>query len=438
MKVLEGQGSKGKGYPTKVGRPSPGFARSPPAPKRSRRGPASPWRTVAALVVVGLLVAVATGWVLRPQSVIPGQPPDGSEPRWKDESATHFTFAAAGAFDGPGDANSVAVLERARAAGMSFFLALGDLGNTADGAGWCRQMRQYVPEIVFVAGAREAATRSGDNGSKDIASCPYPLRSPIASGNGTAGYGYEYYFDYPYERPLARFIILAAGLDGSVNYNYSKKSLHTEWMEGAVDSARKMGIRWVIAGVHYNCLSVSHSKRCPMGQAIFDELIEAKVDLILVGQGHAYERSKQLGLSGSCESIPSADEFESDCVADDGRYGEFTKGKGTLVVAQGVGGARFDPVAINGSDPELGYFGAVMGGNGNTQGRLSGFGSVFYRVTANSIVAETDFCPSNASGEKGRCTANPGDVFADRFSIYGPDPFVPKVRTQPQRTRAPS
>jgi len=115
MKVLEGQGSKGKGYPTKVGRPSPGFARSPPAPKRSRRGPASPWRTVAALVVVGLLVAVATGWVLRPQSVIPGQPPDGSEPRWKDESATHFTFAAAGAFDGPGDANSVAVLERARA-----------------------------------------------------------------------------------------------------------------------------------------------------------------------------------------------------------------------------------------------------------------------------------------------------------------------------------
>jgi hypothetical protein len=320
---------------------------------------------------------------------------------------------------------------------MSFFLALGDLGNAADGAGWCRQMRRYVPEIVIVAGAREAATH-GDNGSGDIASCPYPLRSPLASGNGSVGYGYEYYFDYPTETPLARFIILAAGLEGSVNYNYSKKSLHTEWMEGAVDSARKMGIRWVIAGVHYNCLSVSHSKRCPMGQSIFDELIEAKVDLILVGHGHAYERSKQLGLSSSCKSIPSADEFESECVADDGRYGKYTKGKGTLVVGQGVGGAKFDPVAINGSDPELGYFDAVMGGNGNTQGRLSGFGSVFYRVTANSIIAETDFCPSNASGEKGRCTSNPGDVFADRFAIYGSDPFVPRVRAQIQRARAPS
>ena len=154
-----------------------------------------------------------------------------------------------------------------------------------------------------------------------------------------------------------------------------------------------------------------------MGQDLFDELVEAHVDLILVGHDHVYERSKQLRVSSSCESVNSTNQFEPSCVAASGTQGVYAKGEGTIVVVQGVGGRSFDNVAIDGSNQAMGYFDAVMGANANTQGRLSGFGSVFYEVTANSIGAKTDFCPPDSTGTDGRCTSNPGAVFADQFAI---------------------
>src|SRR5438128_6331504 len=149
----------------------------------------------------------------------------------------------------------------------------------------------------------------------------------------------------------------------------------------------------------------------------FDELEEAHVDVILVGHDHVYQRSKQLRVSSSCESVNSTNEFEPSCVAANGTQGLYAKGEGTIVVVQGVGGRSFNNVAIDGSDREIGYFDAVMGANANTQGRLSGFGSVFYEVTANSIGAKTDFCPPDSTGTDGRCTSNPAAVFADQCAI---------------------
>src|SRR2546430_17263622 len=124
----------------------------------------------------------------------------------------------------------------------------------------------------------------------------------MVAGNGTPGYGYEYYFDYPRDKPLARFILLSAGLSG-VDYNYSRKSPHTEWDEDTVASARDAGIPWVIAAVHKERITVGNAGHCPMGQVVFDELLEAHVDLILAGHLHLYERRNQLNGSSSCESL---------------------------------------------------------------------------------------------------------------------------------------
>src|SRR5436853_3189670 len=371
-------------------------------------------RRAVAILALSLLIAAAAGWVLFQKGAVQKSPFDSAQPRWKDESATHFTFAAAGDFGGPGNNDSLGLLGRARTAGMSFFVALGDLGYTTDASGWCTQMKRLLPEIVIVAG-NDGSNVDG-NMSQYVASCPYPLSSPMVAGNGTPGYGYEYYFDYPREKPLARFILLSAGLSG-VDSNYSRKSPHTEWVEDKVASARDAGIPWVIAGVHKECITVGNDGHCPMGQDLFDELVEAHVDLILVGHDHVYERSKQLRVSSSCESVNSTNQFEPSCVAASGTQGVYAKGEGTIVVVQGVGGRSFDNVAIDGSNLAVGYFDAVVGANANTQGRLSGFGSVFYEVTADSITANTDFCPPDSTGTEGRCTSNPGAVFADRFAI---------------------
>src|SRR2546430_17200317 len=95
----------------------------------------------------------------------------------------------------------------------------------------------------------------------------------MVAGNGTPGYGYEYYFDYPRDKPLARFILLSAGLSG-VDYKYSRKSPHTERVEDTVASARDEGITWVIAGVHKEFITPGNEVHWLMGQDIFDQLAE--------------------------------------------------------------------------------------------------------------------------------------------------------------------
>jgi len=384
-------------------------------PRRAPRARPFPGRKATALVVVTLFVATAVALVLYNSPT--ETPIQVNPPRWKDETATHFTFAAAGDFGGPESVDSIALMQRARTAGMSFVLALGDLGYTTDEAGWCHQLRRYVPELVIIAGNHDDGEGDGGNLSHYIANCPYPWSSGPVAGNGTPGYGYEYYFDYPVAKPLARFIMLSAGLEGAINYSYSEDSPHTEWFEGAVQDARQHGIPWVIVGAHRQCVTVGKKDRCSMGQTIFDEIVEAKVDLVLTGHDHVYERSNLLARSARCRSVNTTDNVDLSCVVGNGRHGRYPAGNGTVVVVQGVGGNEIDNVTIDGSDPEIGYIAEAMGGNANTRSGAPGFGSVFYTVDARSIRAVTNFCPPGEVGADGQCTVNPTTVFSDQFSI---------------------
>src|SRR5919197_3691487 len=109
--------------------------------KRKHRTPPRPrkyWKVVAALLVV-FLGASALGWVSFDHGIGPGHVSDFIGHRWKDESADHFTFTAAGDFGSPDSPDSIALAARARSAGASFLVALGDFERSNE-SGWCRSV----------------------------------------------------------------------------------------------------------------------------------------------------------------------------------------------------------------------------------------------------------------------------------------------------------
>ena len=340
-----------------------------------------------------------------------------------------FTFGVAGDIGLPSAADAAAWVERMKGANATFLLALGDLGYTADEQGWCSALKANFDDIEVIAGNHDSTESGPGDIAQDVTYCPFTLGVNVTGGPGTPGngYGYEYYFDYPATTPLARFILIAAGVGGQLNYDYSPGSAHYNWVVNAVSDARFSGIPWVIVGMHKQCITVGGKPGCEMGQAIFDKLVDLKVDLILHGHDHVYERSKQLALGANCTSVSSAGAFDADCVATDGSNGLYWKGAGSVDVVQGTGGAGQSSVGIDGSDPEMGYFVSVMGINANTQGLSGGYGYVRYVVTLEDIIAETDFCPGGSTDAIGQCPSRVASTFKDRFTIASRAP-VPVAR----------
>src|SRR5205807_1306466 len=165
-----------------------------------------------ATLLLTLVDASSVVWVLPHPGTVHRNAFDVLGPRWKDESATHFMMAASADFGGLDNTDSMALAVRARTAGVSFPLALGDLGYTTNEAAWCSQMKRLMPELVIVPGIHDVGGSGGGNISRYVKNCPYPLSSAVMPGPGTPGYGFEYYFDYPTEKPLARFIMISPGL----------------------------------------------------------------------------------------------------------------------------------------------------------------------------------------------------------------------------------
>lgn len=363
---------------------------------------------VAAVITSLLLILAGFQYLLPKDPESPRLPEDPELPR-------SFTFGAVGDLASTSDTDMPALAQRLGRTNASFLLALGDLGYAPDEKLWCAAIKAGLNEILVIAGNHDVGEGAGGNISRYVIYCPFTLGVSVTAGPGTPGYGFEYYFDYPSSDPLARFVLITAGLRGNLNYDYSPGSKHYNWVVNAVQGARDEGIQWVVVGLHKQCIGVHVFRGCTMGQAMFDKLVELRVDLILQGHDHVYERSKQLALSGTCTSVVSDDRFNPDCVVDDGADGVYGKGNGTVVVVNGAGGTTLYDVVINGSDPEIGYFVEVMGGNENTQDRDPGFGAVVYAVSASSIQARTDFCPAGTVDADGRCDV--ASRFHDEFAI---------------------
>jgi hypothetical protein len=278
----------------------------------------------------------------------------------KAQSAS-FTFTTVGDYGGTGT-NFDAVLTTIKNTAPNVHFALGDLsyGELTPESAWADKVKGIVgPTFPFelVTGNHDDDTPAGYNINS------YITALPDRTGNVVGAYGKEYYIDYPPAAPLTRFIMVSPDmtLDGTL-YSYASGTSHYNWTVSAIDDARAKGIPWVVVGMHENCISVG-TKSCSISSGFFNMLINKKVDLILQGHEHLYERSKQLAVNGTtCTAVPTSS-YNSNCIADDGADRQYIKGKGSVLIIAGMGGqSLYD---VNTTDSETGDFASSMGNNSN-------------------------------------------------------------------------
>ncbi len=205
--------------------------------------------------------------------------------------------------------------------GVDFIQSLGDLSydDTPEEAfDWC----DFVKENVNEGAEQRTGTDYGDNvplqivqGNHDEMLWPYISERcfPNRVGAVTAeedSYGSEYFFDVPRDKPMARFIITPDVDKKAYQSNTDKYA----WLSEAIDTARHSGIPWVIVAHHKNYISAG-SKKDEVGSDFFNLLLSKKVDVILEGHDHTYQRSHQLALGDGCHQLETG-ETDSECIVD--------------------------------------------------------------------------------------------------------------------------
>jgi hypothetical protein len=298
-------------------------------------------------------------------------------PTIDNNAQTSFTFTAAG--DHGFSTDSRASMDAVASSGSKFYLAMGDLSYVAGMEDeWCTTFKGKFNDIEILAGNHDTGESTG--GNIDI----YRQHCPFTLGLLTGDYGKQYYFNYPQTSPLARFIMIAPGVRGSMNINYNLGGAGYAFTENAIDTARAQGIKWIVVGMHKNCLNAGQ-KSCEIGADIMNLLISKKVDLIIQGHDHTYHRSHALG----CIEIRS---FKAGCVADNGADNTYVKGAGPVIIINGEFGRPL--YAVNPTDTEAGYFAKLDS---------STFGISKYTVTSSNIT--------------GVYIRSGGGAFADSFVI---------------------
>lgn len=324
---------------------------------------------------------------------------------------TSFVFTASGDFGT--SSNATAVLNTIVPSGSNLHLALGDLsyGGIKPESGWCDYVKNKVgAEFPFqlIAGNHDIDGDPSGQHIDDFATC-----LPDRTGGAVGEYGKQYYFNYPVAAPLARFIMLSPDMViTGKHYTYDVGSEGHTWVSNAIDDARSQGIKWIIVGMHYPCHTMGNYQ-CEMTPDLFRLLVDKKVDLVVQGHDHTYQRSKQLVHSSNCPQIAIAS-FNAGCIADDGADGQYEKGAGLVHLVLGAGGISL--YNINTSDSEAGYFAKWMGNNINATYGLGKF-----------TVSDSQISAQFVRGSGGN--------FTDSFTIVN---TAPQPTIDPNATPAPT
>ena len=210
-----------------------------------------------------------------------------------------FSFAVAG--DLGGGSAATASLGALAGSAADFFLGIGDMSydDIKPESAWCSYVKQHVgstyPYELLVGNHEEQP--SGPNGFIDtFAGC-------LPDHLGVKGlYAHRYYFDYPPGAPLARFILIDPDLYRGATvaqYCTGGETENCDWLKARIDEAKSQGL-WTIVGMHKNCLTIGQ-KSCEIGADLLNVLIARKVDLVLQGHDHGYQRSKQLSLGATAQ-----------------------------------------------------------------------------------------------------------------------------------------
>lgn len=244
---------------------------------------------------------------------------------------------------------------------LDFFLSLGDLGYAeATPPDWCK----LVKDNINIGAGKPAGDLYGENylfpttyGNHERTNLDQYLSCLPDRMNSTAmpgsTYGRDYYYDYPSGTPLARFIVMAPGMD----FAFAAGSTQYNWLNDTIDAARAAGIKWVIVANHFNYISTGENGN-QSGSAFFNLVTKKKVDLLLQGHEHNYQRSHQLALSTACPSIVKSP-ANTACVVGDGSTGQYVKDKGMVLVISGASGQVGRPIIPGDSDAP--YFTKAVG-----------------------------------------------------------------------------
>jgi len=275
-------------------------------------------------------------------------------------AAQQFTFGAAGDFETL-DAY-ISVVDTVGAANVSFMLALGDLAYEQDTEGWwCQQWidRTNISDLFITAGTHDVGEDCCGNLQAYLDACP-----STTDVLGTPGI--QYYVDYPKNNPIARILMITPGVKGTVaSYDlYSRGQIGYQWVEATIADARTNNITWIIVGMHKNFITVLE-KNAEVEQDLISLLFRSRVDLILQGHEHGYERSKQL----TCATLSA---FNQSCVAE---ATPSWRGKGTTILILGTGGQTLGTKNVN--SPQWNYFEVVY---------VTTFGFGLFAVSPDRIV----------------------------------------------------
>ena len=303
-----------------------------------------------------------------------------------------FDFAAAGDVStGSRTAASLGVLDQS---GAAFFLTLGDLDydTTPTDEAWCDYIKQRLPTLgpnfpfQLVSGNHEEQGGSDGYIMNHAACLPDRL-------NSTGLYGAQYYFDYPSTAPLMRVIMIPPHLMvENIHYMYTAGNGHYNWLASTIDNARSSGIPWVAVGMHKNCITTG-DKSCEIGTDLLNLLVSKRVDLVLQGHDHNYQRSKQLALRPTICPALASNAADTDCIVDDGADNAYAKGAGSIVLISGTFGQCC--YAVKTTDADYPYFATI---NSNTNG--------FTQFTVSATRIDARFVNSNGT-------------FTDSFAIVG-------------------
>lgn len=329
-------------------------------------------------------------------------PENHAAPEAPAQQAQSVTFAAAG--DHGANAETAASLAALDQSGSSFYLALGDMdyNQIQPDAAWCDYMQTRLPTLGPAFPLQLVSGNHEDQGSADGYIMNHAACAPDRlSSTGT--YAAQYYFDYPGPGPLMRVIMIAPDLTiEGITYNYTAGTLHYNWLASAIDAARVAGIPWVVVGMHKVCITAGN-KTCEIGEDLLNLVVQKKVDLVLQGHDHSYQRSKQMALSASCPGLV-AGSYDGNCVVDDGSDSNYAKGAGTTLVIAGVFGMCC--TAVSPADSEAGYFAA-----------MSDTSSGFTKFTVDTSQLQAQFVASTgAYTDSFTISGGAGDGDGDGFS----------------------
>ena len=251
------------------------------------------------------------------------------------QSSSTATFGVIG--DTGASSNASAVFSAVSNANLNFFLHVGDFSYDEQGgpSGWPGWVKGIVGTVL------PFEIVSGNHDDCCIDTYVQGLPNKMANLQGT--YGKNYFFDYPQTSALVRVIMISpGGFDPDI-----------AWLSSAIDTARSSGIPWVVVGMHRNCITTGQ-KSCEVGSSVLNLLLSKKVDIILQGHDHNYQRSKQL----SCANV---DTTTQSCIVN--ATSSYTKGAGTVIIIDGAGGNGL--YAVDSGDSEAGYFATI---NSDTYG----------------------------------------------------------------------